>query len=355
MKIKLILYFFIIGFGILSCHDESPEINFEPFIWNIFTPGAQGINSQILDSAFIVAEQLGYVDGLLIIRNGYLVAEEYYNGYTVDSPHNIKSVSKSYLSAITGIALQKGYFTLDDKVMDYFPEYVTDTMDVRKYDITIRDLMIMKMGIDSEENNLFEVLATPNWIKTTIELPLLSAPGEKFRYNTLETHLLSAILTKTSGLCTFDLTKKYLTDPMGIDIDHWSQDPQGYYFGGSEMFFTPREMAVLGYLYLNGGVLGGEQIIPANWVYSSLTGTWEKNSAEWGVLRDYNYGHLWWLGKINGYEMFWALGFGGQMVVTFPELDLIVVTTAFYDLDWDEDQERPILEVISKYILPAIQ
>jgi len=354
MKINFFLYFFIIACAVLSCHDDSSEFKFNPFTWSASSPGAQGINSLILDSAFIVAEQMGYVDGILVIRNGCLVAERYYNGYSANDSHNIKSVSKSFLSAITGIALQKGYFTLEDKVMDYFPEYVTDTMDIRKYDITINDLMIMRMGIDIEENNLLDVLATPNWIKTTLDLPLLSAPGEKFRYNTLETHLLSAILTKTSGLSTYELTKKYLTDPIGIDIDYWRQDPYGYFFGGSDMFFTPREMAVLGYLYLNKGKLGETQIIPADWVTTSLTRTWETDSKEWGVLRDYNYGHLWWLGKINGYEMFWALGFGGQMVITFPELDLIVVTTAFYDLDWDEDQERPILEIVSKYVLPAV-
>jgi CubicO group peptidase (beta-lactamase class C family) len=354
MNIRLILCSGIICFIVLSCQDDTPESTFDPFIWETSTTDAQGIDAQILDSAFIAAEKMGFVDGLLVIRNGYLVAEDYYNGYTAYTPHNVKSVSKSFLSAITGIALQKGYFTLDDKVLDYFPEYVSDTTDVRKYDITIRYLMTMRMGIDNEENNLFDVLATENWIRTTIELPLLSPPGEKFRYSTLQTHLLSAILTKTSGMSTFNLTKKYLTDPMGIDIDHWSQDLQGYYFGGSEMFFTPREMAVLGYLYLNGGKLRDEQIIPAGWVTSSLSGTWEKNNAEWGVLRDYNYGHLWWLGKINDYQMFWALGFGGQMVITFPDLNLIVVTTAFYDLDWDEDQERPILEIVSKYILRAV-
>jgi CubicO group peptidase (beta-lactamase class C family) len=354
MKSRRFFYFFIIWSVAISCHDDPPESGFTQFIWSTSTPTAQGIDSQILDSAFIAAENLGYVDGLLVIRNGYLVAEKYYNGYFVNTPHNIKSVSKSFLSAISGIAIQKGYFTLEDKVMDYFPEYIYDTMDVRKYDITIDDLMIMRMGIDTEENNLLDVLATSNWIKTTIELPLLSAPGEKFRYSTLETHLLSAILTKTSGMSTYDLTKKYLTDFMGIDIDGWSQDPQGYYFGGSEMYFTPREMAVLGYLYLNEGKLRDVQIVPADWVATSLSKTWEKDSKEWGVLKEYNYGHLWWLGKINGYEMYWALGYGGQMVITFPDLNLIVVTTAGYDIGWDVDQERPILEVVSKYILPAI-
>lgn len=355
MRIRSITYFFCAWVIITGCNDDNPDPGFHPFIWDTSTPEEQGINSQILDSAFIAADNLSYMDGLLVIRNGYLVAERYYNGYNFYSAHNIKSVSKGFLSALTGIAIQKGYITLEDKVMDYFPEYIYDTMDTRKYDITIDDLMIMRMGIDTEDHNLLEVLATPNWIKTTIELPLLSAPGEKFRYNTMETHLLSAILTKISGQTTCELMQQLLTDAMGVHIYSWSQDPQGYYFGGSEMFLTPRDMAVLGYLYLNGGKLRDVQIVPANWVNFSLARTWEKDSKEWGVLRDYNYGHLWWLGKINGYEMFWALGYGGQMVLTFPDLNLIVVTTAGYDIGWDVDQERPILEVVSKYILPAVE
>jgi CubicO group peptidase (beta-lactamase class C family) len=337
-----------------GCSDHDPESVFHSFSWKQTTPEAQAINGQILDSAFISAKNKGYVDGLLIIRHGFLVAEQYYNGYHRDKPHNVKSVSKSFLSALMGILLQKGHLTLEEKVMDYFPEYVYDTMDARKYDITIDHLMIMRMGINTEDNNLLDVLSTPNWIKSTIELPLLSAPGEKFRYNTLETHLLSAILTKISGQTTFELMKELLTDPMGIDIDNWTRDPQGYFFGGSEMYFTPREMAVLGFLYLNKGKLRDQQIVPADWVDASLARTWLKDSKEWGVLKEYNYGHLWWLGKINGIEMFWALGYGGQMVLTFPDLDLIVVTTAGYDIGWDVDQERPILEIVSKYILPAV-
>jgi CubicO group peptidase (beta-lactamase class C family) len=356
MRIVRFTLICLLIFSHFSCKNDPLEINPQFFTWSISSPAAQGMDSKLLDSASIKAGELGYVDGFLVIKNGYLISEKYYNGYNSSSSHNVKSVSKSFLSAMIGIALKEGIIkNLDEKIMKYFPEYVYSGMDERKNNITIQHLLTMTMGIDKEENNLLQVFATNNWVKTTIELPLLSSPGEKFRYNTLETHLLSVILTRSSGMSLLDFARKNLTIPMGIDIRRWDRDPQGYYIGGTEMYFTPREMAVLGYLYLNNGKLNGIQIVPEDWIKISLTKNWPKDSQEWGVLRDYNYGYLWWIGKINGYEMFWALGFAGQMIITFPALNLIVVTTADYNnLGWEQDQERPILEIVSKYVLPAV-
>lgn len=338
-----------------GCQKETGTAVFMPFTWPVSDPVAQGLDTQFLDSAVNSCLQLGYVDGLVVVRNGYLVMEQYFNGYNAHIPHAVMSVSKSFLSAITGIALDKGLLnSLDDIMLDYFPEYVYSGMDARKFDINLHHLMTMRMGIDKEENNLFDVLATENWLKSTIELPLLNDPGETFCYNTLETHLLSAILQKSSRMSTLELTEHYLTSPMGITIDWWTQDPQGYYFGGSEMFFTPREMAVLGYLYMNEGRIRGTQIVPAEWVVFTLTPTWMQNSPQWGVLTEYNYGYLWWLGKIGGIPMFMALGHGGQTVLTFPDLNLIIVTTAEENVGWDADQTRPILDVVSRYILKSI-
>ncbi|MFH1851227.1 MAG: serine hydrolase [Candidatus Neomarinimicrobiota bacterium] len=338
-----------------GCADQ-PDDGLERFVWETDTPASQGFDPALLDSAFVQAAAMGYVDGLLVVRNGKLVAEDYYNGYSQSATHNVMSVSKSILSALTGIALHERFLdSLDEKVLDYFPEYIYDGIDARKYAITIRHLMTMRMGIDIEQNNYLQALATTDWLKTALELPLLSAPGERFRYNTLETHLLSAILTKTSGLSTLDLAREYLTDPLGIDIDYWTRDPLGYYLGGCDIHLTPREMAVFGLLYLNQGQLNGRQIVPQEWVTASLTNTWSVDTPQWGVLENYNYGLLWWLGEINGYELYMALGHGGQTILIFPELQLVVVTTADYNVGWDNNQEQPILELVAKYVLPAIQ
>jgi CubicO group peptidase (beta-lactamase class C family) len=346
---------------ISSCKKDTtsinPGINSEQFIWNVSSPEAQGMNTQLLDSALEEAENSGFIDGLLVIPNGFIVAERYYNEYEKNRPHNIKSDSKSFLSALSGIALQKGYLdSLEEKVLDYFPEYIYPGMDPRKYNISIKHLLTMRMGIDREEENLEEVLASGNWIKAIIELPLLYDPGERMRYSSCQTHLLSAILTRACNMSTRQFARLFLTNPMGITIDDWMQDPQGNYFGGSEMYFTPREMAVLGYMYLKGGRLNGKQIVPAEWVEFTLTPSTNNPANEWGAWKNYNYAYLWWLGEMNDYDLFLAYGYGGQFIACFPQLELIVVSTADFWVDADTStiQEWAIFDIISQYILPSV-
>jgi len=357
MKSALIMLAFSSLFYIISCEKNPAGIESNRYSWELSTPAAQGMDPAILDSASIQAQLKGFVDGLLVIRNGYIITESYFNGYGISSPHNVMSVSKSFLSAITGLAFQEGYLdSLDEKMLDFFPEYVYPGMDQRKYQITIRHLLTMRMGIENETENYFEIYNSANWIKTTIEWPLLYAPGERMRYNTFQTHLLSAILTKASQMTTWQLTQKLLTDKMGITIDAWEQDPQGYYFGGNSMFFTPREMAVLGYMYLNGGRLNDMQIVPQEWVEFTLTPSTNSPPNAWGAFKNYNYAYLWWLGQIYNYDLFLAYGHGGQFIACFPDLNVIIVTTANNLVDWDTAslQEWAIFDIMEKYILPAV-
>ncbi|MGB5849297.1 MAG: serine hydrolase, partial [Ignavibacteriaceae bacterium] len=216
---------------------------------------------------------------------------------------------------------------------------------------------MMRAGFDHEQNNYEQIANSSNWLKTTIELPLYYKPGTKFSYNTFQTHILSAIITKASGMSTLEFAKNYLLKPMDIDVAAWQQDPQGYYFGGNSMYFTPRNMARLGYLYMNNGRLNGNQIVPAEWVEESLTNYTQFTGKNWGALHNYNYGCLWWLGEINTYEVFLAIGYGGQFVINFPDLNMIVVTTAESYLEWDtaDQQEQSILNIVADYIVSAVR
>ena len=351
---KLILNLSFASLWILISCDKSPEFQTD-FQWPESSPASQGMDQKMLDSAYIRAEMLGFVDGLLVIKNGYLVSEKYYNGYNRNTAHQIWSDTKSFMSALVGIALRDDLIdNIDKKIMDYFPEYAYEGMDPRFYDITIRHLLTMRMGIDNEENNLIPVVQTDDWIRETFRLPLIFNPGQKFSYNSLETHLLSAIITKVSGLSALDFAVTYLTGPMGIEIIAWNHDPKGYNTGGYDIYMKPYDMAVLGYMYQNKGIVNNIQVVPKEWVTASLTRSWVNNGSAWGPLTDYNYGYLWWLGKMNGHELFMALGMGGQYIINFPDLDLIVVTTANKDISWDNDQELPILEIVSRYILESI-
>ena len=358
LTVKIFKYVLVLAVLFLSyCNDTSVGPDASSHTWPISIPEAQGISSHMLQQAFAQGENRGFVDGILVIRNGYLVAERYYNGYGMETPHNVKSVSKSFLSALTGITLRDVFLdNLNLKMLDFFPEYVHSSLDQRKHNITLRHLLMMRAGIEHERNNYSQIYHSSNWLRTTIDFPLSYNPGSTFSYNTFQTHLLSAIITKASGTNTKDLIEEKLLEKLNIELDDWQQCPQGYYFGGNNMYFTPRHMAKLGYLYMNNGRLKGEQIVPADWVEESLTNYTNFNGADWGDLHNINYGYLWWLGEINNHEVFLAIGYGGQFVINFPALNLIVVTTAENHLDWDtaDQHERSILSIVADYIVPAV-
>jgi CubicO group peptidase (beta-lactamase class C family) len=266
-------------------------------------------------------------------------------------------VSKSFLSAVVGVALELGYLdSLDQPMMDFFPEYDTPGLDPRKRDITIRHLISMHAGFAGDTEVYSQVYASTNWVRTAIELPLISNPGQSFAYNTFVTHILSAVLTKATGMSTLAFTRQHLLEPLGIVCRGWQQDAQGYYFGGNNVDYTPRDIARLGHLYLRGGQLAGRQIVPQDWVDRSLRDYVRSSGWEWGVLREIGYGWLWWLGEINQYEVYTALGYGGQFVLCVPELDMIVVSASYSDLWYDQadQQEREVLEIVAEHILPAV-
>jgi CubicO group peptidase (beta-lactamase class C family) len=354
----LLTLFFLAG-----CGGKSADPTNERHLWDLSTPETEGMNPVLLDSAYILAGEAGFIDGLVIIKNGFLVGENYYNGFNKTTPHNVMSVSKSFLSAITGIALEQGFLdSLEEKVLPYFPEYLNSEIDSVKYRITIRHLLTMRMGIKGEAADNYaeywRLYNSDNWIRETIETPLTSLPGQKMSYNTFQTHLLSGIITKATGRSTRAYAAANLFQPMGIDLDDWEQDPQGYYFGGNSMHFAPQEMAVLGWLYLNKGRINGVQVVPSDWITLTLSpSTNFSHPNEWGELKNYNYAYLWWLGEIGGEAIFMGYGYGGQFVVVFPELNMVVVTTArnLVDPEISTNQELAIFNLIAKYIVLAVK
>lgn len=355
---KIFVTISIISLFIFNSCDLCPtQSRGDIFEWKTATPSEQGLSSEQLDIALNEAGNRSSIYSVLVIRNGYIVAERYYHGYNANSGFNIRSVSKSYLSAMTGIAIENGAINnINEKMLDFFPEYRHTGLDTRKQDITIKHLLTMQAGIDHEHNNYSRLYSTSNWIQSAIEEPLLYNPGTTHSYNTFLTHLLSGIITKESGMSTLEFGQQYLCDLLGTTIQDWQQSPQGIYFGGNSMFFTTRDMAVLGYLYLNGGEINGVQIVPRDWVEESLKNRMPQSGWIWGDLHDGGYGYLWWLGKIKGHKVFLAIGHGGQFVVNFTELNMIVATNSNAYVGWDaaDINERSALDLIANYIVPAI-
>ncbi|MCB0729472.1 MAG: serine hydrolase [Ignavibacteriae bacterium] len=355
MKEKFFLTI-IIFISIWGCSTENDDNNsFLQYSWEFADPIDLNIDKHKIDEAFSHAEKLDFIYSIIVVRNGKIAAEKYFNGKDKYSIYSIKSVSKSFLSAALGIAESKGMISLNERLTDIIDNYQSQITDTKFNEITLQNLITMKAGLDGDRNIYSNVVNSSNWLSTIFSMNLINNPGVKFVYTTPGTHLLSAVLTASSGVSSLEFIEEHLTNKMGIEINDWRQDPQGIYFGGNDMFFTTRNMAVLGLLYLNEGKLNEIQIVPKDWITASLN-DYSGGIGNWSVMKNIGYGYLWWLGEINEYKMYTAIGHGGQFVLCIPKLNLIVATNAFSDLWWDEanEQETTILNIIGNYIIPAV-
>ena len=289
----------------------------------------------------------------MVVRHGRIVYEKYYSGNNQDSLVVVYSVTKSVISALTGIAIRDGHISdVDMKLTDILPHYFSDNPDPRKREITIKHLLTMTAGLEIADDEAWA--KSPDWCKYVIDRPLVYNPGEKFDYNSGLTNVLSVILTKTTGMTTKEFADKHLFGPLGITDYTWWQDPQGYYLGGWGLRLTPRDMAKFGYLYLREGMHNGQQIVPRQWVQESVT------------LHSYpektdGYGYAWWLDKLEDrvhgkkYQAFFALGYGGQFIWVVPELDIITVITVKEESPNDTPEYAAIWHLIHNYVLPAVR
>ena len=280
------------------------------------------------DAAVRTAASLPRMRSLLVSWQGELVLERYFNGARADATNNIKSVSKSVLSALIGIAIDRGHIAgVEQPIRAYFSDELRDTDNALKTHITVENLLTMQSGLETTSNRNYGAwVASADWVGFALRQPLLFAPGRLMEYSTGNTHLLSALLTRATGQTTLAFAREVLAEPLGFDLAPWPQDPKGVYFGGNDMQMTPRQMRAFGELYLNGGRAGGTQIVPAEWVAASLVPRVQSRGQ-----RSRYYGYGWWIRDMAGHETPYAWGFGGQFIVLVPALDLVVVTTSSSD------------------------
>ena len=224
-----------------------------------------------LDAAVEAAGQLPRLHSLLVSWRGNLVVEEYFHGSRASLPANIKSASKTIISALVGIAIEQGKIeSLDTPIAPYFPNLRADSADAAKRAITIEDLVSMRSGLESTSGrNYGRWVNSGNWVRHILSRPLEAEPGGPMIYSTGTTHLLSAILTSATGSSTRDFAQEVLAGPLGFELAPWPRDPQGIYFGGNDMLLTPRQMLAFGEMYLRRGRANGKQIVPESWVDAS--------------------------------------------------------------------------------------
>lgn len=306
-----------------SSYGQSPASGAPDDGWKTSTPEAQGIDSRILLQMFqdIQARGGDGLHSLLIVKDGYLVAEAYIAPYHKDTLHNIKSASKSILSALVGIALEKKKLkSLDQKVADFYPDYVNKP---RKRDITLRHLLTMTAGLDWNNDREMGGAVPPYELEAWKTVPMRDDPGTKYVYNTMLVHMMSAILTKATGEGTKDFADSVLFGPLGISDVQWSKDDKGIYIGGSELFLKPRDMAKFGLLYLDGGAWNGRQVVPKAWVAESTSPKAAAgiNSCSGNPI---SYGYWWWIPS----RTYQARGVNGQYIIIRPDLNMVVVATS---------------------------
>ena len=277
-----------------------------------------------LDAAAKAAAGMPRLRSLLVSQRGNLALERYFRGTRATALANIKSASKSVISALVGIAIERKLIAgVAAPIARYFPDQFGPDVDSSRRKITIEDLLTMRSGLESTSiHNYGAWVRSPNWVAYALRRPMASPPGRAMIYSTGNYHLLSAILTKASGKSTWAFANEVLAKPLGFTLARWPQDPQGIYFGGNDMLMTPRQMVAFGELYLNRGRAGGRQIVPEAWVDVSLV---PRTSSNWsGQL----YGYGWWVRELAGRQAFYAWGYGGQFIFVIPDLDLVVVTTS---------------------------
>lgn len=278
-----------------------------------------------LSRARAEAAALPKLNSLLVSYKNELVIEDYFNDWNSSQPANMKSASKSVISALIGIAIEDGLIaSVETPIGAYFPEFLEGTTGQRKAQITIEDLLTMRSGLETTSNrNYGKWVLSDNWVEFALNQPMIASPGTDMLYSTGSTHLLSAILAQSSGMDTKQYAQESLASPLGFSLSYWSQDPQGIYFGGNNLEMTPRQMMRFGQLYLNGGRFGDSQVLSRQWVEESFQ---PRARSPRGQGRFYGYG--WWLRDLAGLQVPVAWGYGGQLIFVVKELDLVVVATS---------------------------
>jgi CubicO group peptidase (beta-lactamase class C family) len=342
--------------------------------WQTATLDEVGIDAEALIEAVERIRDGTYQDvhGILIVKDGKLVFEEYFSGYTwayddaefkgelvdfgMDTTHNLASVTKSFTSVLVGIAIDQGFIgSVDEKVFSFFPEYA-DLSDERKSAITLEHLLTMTSGLEWNEmelpysdtrNDLVQLFIVSDPIEYILAKPAVSEPGTRWYYNGGGTNILGEVIRETTGMRIDEFAEKRLFAPLGITDYEWDHINDDMIHASGNLKLQPRDMAKLGYLFLNDGIWAGERIVSEEWVKGS---TRRHVVPQWAD----GYGYQWWCRTYHSgskaVDSYYAAGWGGQRIVVFPSLNMVVVFTG-----GNYVQQEPVDEIISQYVLPSVR
>ena len=325
-------------------------------------PTAQNIDFEQLSQAIGKLAEIPGIKSIVLGRNGVIAAEEYYNDGGADVLHDVRSVTKSVMGLLIGIAIREGFIqSVDQTIGEFFVGTVIDRLEAAKRKITIEQLLTMSCGLEWHEldggDSYDQWYRSGDHVKWVLDQPFIHAPGNGFNYNTGSTHLLSAILTLTTGKSALDFARTYLFEPMGIEQSDWTILSQEETFnnGGAGLKISPYSMFAIGNLMLNGGKWNQVQVVPAEWVNKCIS---IQNVTHDEIPYGTHYGYLWWIGQAHGHNHFFAMGWGGQFIICVPDLDLVVAATCKWSGISSELAQQHWLNIIVTImdnILPAVK
>ena len=332
--------------------------------WPTSSPDAMGISGKALKKVMRdirSGQSSAAIDSLIIVRNGFLVAEEYFNGYHREKIHTQQSVSKSFTSALIGIALDRGIIkSADQKILDFFPDMKDiEHMDDLKRSLTLKDLLTMRSGTDYHERGPgsphYRLNSLPRgWDRFYLNRPMVRKPGTHFLYDSGGVILMSAILKNLTGRHADVYADETLFPSLGINKSSWFRNDDSHPHTGGGLSIRPVDMARFGLLYLRNGQWRGKQVVSAEWVRRSFTMHVRfKNTPD---PYDVGYGYLWWImkeapGSKTGEYIYAAKGFMGQYIFLIPEYDMVVVFTG--SSRSRSGMKKPF-DILYKQILPAV-
>ena len=297
--------------------------------WTEALPQETGIDDHIISDFHKELERRGKgVYASVMIKKGFMIYENYFNGFDRDTPGNLYSATKSFVSALIGIAIDQKYMNIGDLVVDYYEEFCQGTAEWYKEDITVENLLTMSSGIFCPANAGFNhrMSISQDELYMLLRLPVNRKNIGKFSYNDANYHLLSGIISKATKMSPMEFAQKELFHRLNItgtkdgkSYPKWEADAQNRNYGGFGLYLCARDMAKLGYLFMNEGYWGEERLLSKEWIDRSISPQIKTTQ------KDVYYGYGWWIREINGLTVFYALGSGGQYILCVPSLDLLIV------------------------------
>ena len=355
---------------------EAPEQTADG--WRTGSLEETGIKAKTLTRLVkrIERNRIPNIHGILVVKDGKLVLERYFEGhrfaydkelflgepvrFDASTAHNTMSITKAVTAATVGIAIDQGLISSERlAVWSFFPEY-SHLFDEQKRKITIQHLLSMSSGLQwnewevslaSTENDLIQLFIVTDPIGYILAKPSVHEPGSRWYYSGGDVNLLGAVFERATGRGIDDFSAEYLFAPLGISVYQWSYLKPDILYASGELHLRPRDLAKFGFLFMNDGVWNGKRVVSCEWIAKTLS----PQITTGGRSKDGEaYGYQWWLKTFSrGNKPIHAYirsGWGGQAIILFPEIDMLVVFTGGNYVGPD-----PVLDLVTEYILPAIQ